>query len=383
MYNRNLQKIKIAYVIDTISTDTAGSERQLLETIKRMNKNEYEISLICLYKSNWMCNNKIACKIYILDYKGLKRINIISVVMKLISCLRENDFNIIHTYFEESTILAYIAAYFCKKRPLLIAWRRDIGMESEKPWYYYFHDTVMSLIYKKYDGLTANCDAVKNYLVNIMKLRKDVIRVIHNGVDICEQELKCPEYVNKKNGDVWICIVANLKKVKRIDVFIRAFAIMSKQLCNVEVNAIIIGEGEEKEKLIKLATSLRVESKILFMGRIKDVKPYLKCSDIAVLSSDKEGLSNALLEYMSCSLPVVATKVGGNCEVINEDTGILVEAGDIDAMANALVQLVKNSELRNNLGKSGSERVKYRYSWKSSINSIETYYKMILANRAQ
>lgn len=380
---KHTNKIKIAYVIDTISTDMAGTEKQLLETIKRMNKKEYEISLICLYKSDWMAKNRIECKSYILNYRGLRRINIISVMLKLISCLRKDDLDIVHTYFEESTIFVYIAAYFCKKRPLLIAWRRDIGMESEKPWYYIFHDTVMSKIYRKYDGLTANCDAVKNYLVNIMKLREDFIRVIQNGVDQCHQELASACYVNKKEGDIWICIVANLKKVKRIDVFIKAFALMREQLSDIEVRAIIIGEGDEKNILKELARSLNVESRIHFMGRIKDVRRYLKCSDIAVLSSDKEGLSNSLLEYMACSLPVVATNVGGNSEVINEETGILVEARDVDAMANALIQLVKNSELRNTLGKKGSEIIKYKYSWKNSINNIDMYYKMLLANKLQ
>ena len=102
-------------------------------------------------------------------------------------------------------------------------------------------------------------------------------------------------------------------------------------------------------------------------------------SDIGLLASEEEGFSNAILEYMSCGLPVVASSVGGNKEaIIHNKNGFLFEVGDTKKMAYYLEKLIKNKKLRINMGKQSQLIQRNRYTIKKQINSYEDIYKSIL-----
>ena len=123
------------------------------------------------------------------------------------------------------------------------------------------------------------------------------------------------------DGIVNIGLVGNLSPVKRVDVFLKALSLIKQGLPELRFKAFICGDGPEKANLLSLAQSLGLTSLVHFEGKVKDIDSYLRLRDIGVLCSDKEGLSNAILEYMAHGLPIVATAVGGNPELVDARNG--------------------------------------------------------------
>ncbi len=134
-------------------------------------------------------------------------------------------------------------------------------------------------------------------------------------------------------------------------------------LHDLEVEAVFVGDGPERSRLEHLARKLGVEERVSFLGkRAHDEMPALLSSaDLAVIPSLMEATSVAALEAMACELPVVASRVGGLPEIVDEEVGALFEAGNAQALALAVVKLLDEGDL-SSLGSRARERVTERWS---------------------
>jgi glycosyltransferase involved in cell wall biosynthesis len=142
---------------------------------------------------------------------------------------------------------------------------------------------------------------------------------------------------------------------------------------------VIAGEGELREETERLAAELGVRDWCLFTGRCAGVPDLLAASDVCVLSSQAEGFSNSILEYMAAGRAVVATNVGGASEAIVEgETGHLVNSGDDATMAARIIDLLQNPERRAEMGRTGRRVVEERFSLESRLLNTSTLYKRML-----
>src|SRR5688572_6187336 len=123
--------MKIAFIIDTISCDTAGTQKQLLETIRRLNRNEFEPELICLWESRWMTSNTLPCPCTVLGYRGFIKTDFPNVVRRLANLISSRKIDIVQSFFEDSIFVAALGATFARPRPILLSSRRDIGLGKE------------------------------------------------------------------------------------------------------------------------------------------------------------------------------------------------------------------------------------------------------------
>jgi glycosyltransferase involved in cell wall biosynthesis len=120
----------------------------------------------------------------------------------------------------------------------------------------------------------------------------------------------------------------------------------------------------------------------LFLGRRDDVPRILACCDIAVLPSRAEGLPNAVLEYLAAGLPTVASRVGGNAEILEDGrTGLLVPPQDSTALAEALLHLLRDPEFAARLGKNGREYVASEFSVQRMVANTDQLYTELLLSR--
>ena len=131
--------------------------------------------------------------------------------------------------------------------------------------------------------------------------------------------------------------------------------------------------------LERLAGQLNLRHRVLFTGERNDVAQLLQEINLSVLSSLSEGLSNSLLEGMAAGIPVVATNVGGNTEIVQHgSTGLLVPARDAAALGAAMIRILESRELAEQFGQAGYERVKTHFSLASTVRQTEQLYLTLL-----
>jgi len=187
--------------------------------------------------------------------------------------------------------------------------------------------------------------------------------------------LETPDLFRKVQADLWIVLTAGLTPVKRVDLFLQAFSRVVRKCPETTVHAVVLGEGPEEQQLKALRHELGLRERVHFVGAVKNVTAYLHYADIGVLCSQKEGLSNAILEYMSASLPIVATEVGGTPELVDNTNGVCVKPGDAEALAQAITRLVEDEEVRREKGRKSLEKVQARFSWSKTMSETEDFYR--------
>src|SRR5208282_2041176 len=166
-----------------------------------------------------------------------------------------------------------------------------------------------------------------------------------------------------------IITAANIRRVKGLDVLVRAAAIVGREF--PRATFLIVGgilEPEYARELEDLTRTLALSDTVKFLGARKDVMPLLAFSDVFCLPSRSEGFSNALVEAMASGLPCVATRVGGNAEALSDgESGFIVDSDNPQAMAERILILLRDPELRRRMGQRGKETVESRFSAQSMI----------------
>jgi glycosyltransferase involved in cell wall biosynthesis len=146
-----------------------------------------------------------------------------------------------------------------------------------------------------------------------------------------------------------------------------------------ETRFVLAGDGEARGEFERQVAELGLQNNFLFLGRRSDIPDVLASCDIGVLPSKAEGLPNAILEYMAAGLPVVASRVGGNSELIQDGvTGLLVPAQDSEALAKALLTLLRSSELCQRVAENGRRTATQDFSYERLIQEVDSLYTELL-----
>lgn len=209
------------------------------------------------------------------------------------------------------------------------------------------------------------------------------VRVIHNGIDPddfpsadADSRARARALLGIDSETPVVMQVARFHKVKDHGTAVRAFAravdrFFGARLC-------LIGDGPERQTIEALARELDVQEHVQFLGVHDDIAKLLPGADVFILSSVSEGVSVTLLEAMSTGLPIVATDVGGNSEVIeHEETGLLSPRGDADALGDHLIALLADDERRRAMGAAGRARLLETFTQERMHGAYAEIYEQI------
>lgn len=201
------------------------------------------------------------------------------------------------------------------------------------------------------------------------------IQVIRNGVDLGP----APPQGSKPSG--WRVVhVARLNEVKDQPTLLRAARLLADSHPSFSLD--IVGDGEERDALMALTAELKLGDRVRFHGPTGDVRPFLAGADLFALSSISEGISLTLLEAMAAALPVVATNVGGNPEVIvHGTTGLLVPPRDPVALADGIARVLGDPGRAAAMGRAGRERAEREFSIDRTVQAYEALYGRLLLAR--
>ena len=204
-------------------------------------------------------------------------------------------------------------------------------------------------------------------------LRKDIrvkkpVTQIYNGVDF---ERYRPSEEKDTNAGIIIGVVGRLDPIKDHPTLFKAFQAVRKKISSVKL--LVIGDGPERETLEKIAGK-----GVTFLGNRRDIPELLNSLDIFVLPSLNEGISNTILEAMVAAIPVVASKVGGNPELVKDGiTGRLFDSGDSETLANIILDYCQDTEKRKFHGREARQIVMKNFSMDKMIDQYKTVWKRI------
>jgi glycosyltransferase involved in cell wall biosynthesis len=205
------------------------------------------------------------------------------------------------------------------------------------------------------------------------------IRRIYNGVDLSRyenQEPCCtlPEEYGMEPGSQIVGVVARLEPEKGHPTLLEAWPAVLRSVPDAYL--LIVGEGSRRDALEALARDLHIAHRVVFTGRRDDVPAVTAALDVAVLPSYREAQGLSILEALALSRPVVASDVGGIPEVITDGvTGLLVPPHDADALAAAIVRLLRDHPYADTLGRAGHDMVHDRFDIGTMVGLVQQIYE--------
>ncbi len=221
----------------------------------------------------------------------------------------------------------------------------------------------------------------QNKIIQLYEIEKEKIRIVPNGVDIQKfKPLKNQSTIKRQigiNNRQCVLFVGRLIPRKGLSFLVQAAKHIIKE--KEQTAFVIVGDGPQKNQLISYLEKNRIRKNFVFLGDIKDeILPSIyNCAEVFVFPSVQEGQGIALLEAQAVSKPVITFNTGGVREtILNQKTGLLVEPNSKE-LANAIIKLLKNEEMRNKMGKKGREFVSKNFSWEKSAKKLLETYKEV------
>ena len=235
--------------------------------------------------------------------------------------------------------------------------------------------------------LVANADAVianSKAGATAYRLRRSKVFVVHNGYEIERTPIECDRLIDAGHRRVEVVMAARMAREKDFDTLIDVAEAMRDFVGGIRFT--FLGSGPQRTRLTARCQELTRAGVIRFMDCGMEVMPVLATADIGVLLTDPryhaEGLSNSIMEYMACGLPVVCTDSGGNREVVLEGrTGLIVPPLDPSAVVNALRILAQDPETARRFGQAGRERIRTAFSTREMVAKTVSVYESVLRER--
>jgi glycosyltransferase involved in cell wall biosynthesis len=308
----------------------------------------------------------------------------LGVARRIGDLVRRHKIQITHTFHETSDLWAGMIAKL-SGCPILISSRRDMGiMRSWK------HKLAYRLLHRRFDEVQTVSDQVRRFCIEHDGLDPQKVRTVYNGVALPRGDVRFVNGIQAYSGLLQgashvITTVGHVRSVKGFDVFIRAAAEVHQYY--PEARFIIAGHLNDRAhhaQLTQLAASLGIAECVHFVGPIDPPDALLAASDVFCLLSRSEGLSNALLEAMAAGLPCVATRVGGNPELIaHSRTGYLVDNEDAHAAAQFIIQLLEGPDVASEMGARGRHLVEEQFTTTTMMSRLVASYEHLLKERRQ
>jgi len=237
------------------------------------------------------------------------------------------------------------------------------------------------------DCLIGVSQATVDDLVRLRVAPRERFRVIPVGLDLNRFVHADPAAAGElrsrcgaTSDDLLVACVGRLVPIKRVDLILRATA--RARRAGVAMRLMVVGDGECRTDLERLAEELGIANAVRFLGYLADTSAAAAAADIAILASDNEGTPVALIESAAAGRPAVATAVGGVPDVVVPGTGLLVAPGDDAALADALSELAGNAELRARMGDHARTHVTRLFSIDRLLGDVEALYESLLSDPA-
>lgn len=371
--DNNLYRIRLL-ILTSVFESLGGSEKNILDLVRHLPSDTFEKYVLAL-KGGPLLQEIKRLGVHA-EEVGLHSIVSLTGIMKgfnFFRFLREKKIDILLTYHEDADLWGGLIGRLANV-PVIISNKRDMGYQV---------NTKQRLVYRvlndSFTRVVAVSSAVKDEIARTQKLSESKFEIIYNGISMnailtMNKSYYLHDLLKIPHHHQLVGMVASFRPVKGQEFFVQAAANVLHHYQNIDF--VIIGNNETKyySKVSKLIKELGIESHIYCIGSRNDIPEILPSLDIFVLSSVHEGFSNAILEAMAAGLPVIASNSGGNPEIVNPETGILFNQGDVDMLSKAILCLLEKDKERLEMGLRGKELVRSKFPLKGMIHKYEELF---------
>ena len=377
------RKRKIFYLVDSLNI--GGTETQAVELARRMDPAQYDVTLACLRKEGPLLERLNGSTVNIVEFHpkgGIDSPRGLYQVARMVAYLRRGKFDVVHAHDLWSNMIGVFAGKLAGV-PVIVTSQRDL---SHGDWYQGSRKKWLRRAQNASSAILTNARMIREGLVGQEGLAAEKVRVIYNGVDLDKFEpspsMRAKLFPGTERAKL-VVLVGNMHTdVKGHPTLIAAAPKVVSRF--PQARFVLVGDGEQRKEFQAAAQDAGAGGNFMFLGRRSDVADILAACDIAVLPSAAEGMPNAVLEYMAAGLPVVASAVGGNLEVIADGaTGLLVPPGNAEALAQALLRLLADDVLALRVARKGRELVEQRFSFERLTREVGALYEELLQAKVQ
>lgn len=362
-----------------------GTEKVVFETVTRIDKNRFQ-PVVVSFKKNGTYAQRIreaGIPVETLDLHGvpwLFPIKFLSALFRLARRAKKERISLIHAFLFQANIIAKIVGKLSAV-PVIVSHR---GFEKPGSWKYLLE----RLTNRWARAILVNSDALRREVSRQLKLPREAIRTVYNGVEVDagpagDRDGLIKEF-SLRETDVIVVSVGRLHPVKGFQHLIEAAALTRHRgPGGRRIVFLIAGDGPDRAALNELTFARDMSRRIVLCGWRDDTRRIVAGADIFVLPSLAEGFPNAVLEAMAMGKPVIASSVGGVPEMIdNANSGMLVPPANVPALAERIALLAADPELRAKLGANARSKVISTFTMDRMIRGHEALYTEILGSRS-
>ncbi|ALA59058.1 glycosyltransferase [Nitrospira moscoviensis] len=357
-----------------------GTERQVLNVTGGLDPSGFAVQLGCFgHHRDQVAVESVGVPVTLYPVDSLYGLRTLRQVLRLSADLKRQRIDILHAYNFYANVFAVPAARLARV-PVVLAAIRDTGGQLTPR-----QRRTNKLACRLADRVVVNAEAIKAGLI-AEGYRPDRIVVLHNGI-VCHplktaEERRAVRHALGVPADApLVGVVARISRAKGLEYFVQAArAVLDR---TPDARFLLVGDTNidrpYREDLQRLSCRLGLNDRLMFTGFRTDIPDLLSALTVSVLPSLEEGLSNALLESMAAAVPVVATNVGGNPEVVVDGvTGLLVPPKHPAALAQAIGRVLDAPVLAQSMGRAGRRRVLDHFTNERMIRKMQRLYEELL-----
>jgi glycosyltransferase involved in cell wall biosynthesis len=364
------EKIRLMQITHDLAI--GGLQQVVVNICKTINREQFDVSVLCLRNLGEFVPDveKLGIEVILLPQKA-EGVDYLSF-LKVAKILRDRKIDVIHTHNTQPLIDGTLGALLAGVKHIV---HTDHSREFPDKKRYMFAEWLMSHFVYRVVGVSP---ATSHDLMKYEKISPLKVATVLNGITGSYFDVTVDKHTKKEelgitgDGPV-IGLGVRLTRQKGITYLLRAMPEIIRQYPDIIL--VIAGEGNVEKNLKKEASDLGIDKNTLFIGPRLDMPEVMKVLDLYVLPSLWEGLPMVLLEAMSAGCPIIATNVGGNhVAVINGESGTIVEPKNSIALAEEIIRLLGDEQLRNRYAKRGQELFTTRFTAQVMTSQYENLY---------
>lgn len=368
----------------TDEMEVGGSQRQIVQLALGLKERGIECVVLYFIKPSFLVDRLHAAGIQTLRVDKRRRVDP-GFVWKLRQTIRQWAPDVLHCYSFTAELWGAIATRLlpAAERPTLIT-----SVRGTYEWYSANQWRMKHWASQRSQGIISNSREGAEYAARQMGLPMSRFSIVHNGVEVPEPAADAVAALRKEytaatpNGqaaapfETLLLFVGRLVEHKNLPRLLDAFARVAAERPHVRL--LLVGGGPLHDALVARIRELKLDGRALLLGERPDVAALMKAADLLVAPSLREGMSNVILEAMALGLPVLATRVGGTPEVIEDGRhGVLVDPTDTQALGDAMLQLIDDPVRRQAIGQAGRQKVLEQYSPPAMVSAMLKEYSRV------